>query len=422
MTHLFCTLDSRRIADLIRSAERFVCYAGPGVQLASAQAMAEVGDRLGPEMVTVAVDFDEQVMRMGYGDIEAIKTLRAAGIAIRDAPGFRTALVLVDDEGYLFTPTALYLEAEPAGEQAANAVRLSSGQLGEALARLSPAAKAIAAAMATDEQERAEIESLPVEVVTELVNEEEFTRVDQSLKEAPPVQFDLARQVRVFNAYIQYVEMNLTGAALQRRRLAIPTSVTQLGGSEALEERLRTTYELIDRDGKLSSRGLETELNEIRKNFTPSLGNDEGRVMLKAQKSNFEKRLAEFRAKLEAHQKDVADELQYHLDESRKQIIDYYLPRAVKNPPDALLGQLVHSEPTEEDAYGWLDAELDPVFPGAESLIKGMQLDVRYKDVTFETLNRSDFLESVKRAFPRVDWDKAYEEFRAAGETQLNDD
>lgn len=37
-------------------------------------------------------------------------------------------------------------------------------------------------------------------------------------------------------------------------------------------------------------------------------------------------------------------------------------------------------------------------------------------DVTFETLNRDDFLQSVKEAFPTVDWDKAYQEFKAAGQ------
>ncbi len=38
-------------------------------------------------------------------------------------------------------------------------------------------------------------------------------------------------------------------------------------------------------------------------------------------------------------------------------------------------------------------------------------------DVTFETLNRDDFLYSVKAAFPNVIWDKAYGEFRVAGES-----
>jgi hypothetical protein len=67
-------------------------------------------------------------------------------------------------------------------------------------------------------------------------------------------------------------------------------------------------------------------------------------------------------------------------------------------------------------APSWLDGELDPVLPKADALIQKMQLDVRYKDVTFETLNREDFLGAVKDAFPKIDWEKAYEEFRAAGE------
>jgi hypothetical protein len=36
--------------------------------------------------------------------------------------------------------------------------------------------------------------------------------------------------------------------------------------------------------------------------------------------------------------------------------------------------------------------------------------------VTFETLNRKEFLPLIKKAFPAVNWEKAYTEFRAAGE------
>jgi hypothetical protein len=68
------------------------------------------------------------------------------------------------------------------------------------------------------------------------------------------------------------------------------------------------------------------------------------------------------------------------------------------------------------DVCRWLDTMLAREFPSAEELIQKMQLVVRYKDVTFETLNHRHFLESVKGAFPDVDWDKAYEEFKAAGE------
>jgi hypothetical protein len=46
-----------------------------------------------------------------------------------------------------------------------------------------------------------------------------------------------------------------------------------------------------------------------------------------------------------------------------------------------------------------------------------MELQQAYKDVTFETLSRPDFLPSIKAAFPAtIDWERAHEEFRAAGE------
>lgn len=131
------------------------------------------------------------------------------------------------------------------------------------------------------------------------------------------------------------------------------------------------------------------------------------------------KRLAEFRTKLKAHQKTVQTDLQKHLDDSRDQIVAYYQPRVIASPPDALLGQLMTSTPTEEDASSWLRSELIWVFPSAESLISEMKLDERFKDVTFETLNRPDFLKSVKDAFPnpKLNWDKAYKDFKAAGES-----
>lgn len=418
---LFCTLSSLRIAEMVRTARRAVCYAGPGIQVDVAQAMAETAQRLSPEMLTVCLDFDDQVMRMGYGNVEAVQLLLEAGIAVQSSPGLRTALVVVDNEGYIFTPTALYLEAEPTDGAASNAVRMSGEQVSQALARLSPAAKTIAIAQAKTPEAKQHIEALTVDVVSAPITPEKLAEVTSSLETAPPVRFDLARQVRVFEPYLQYVELSLTGAAIQRHRMAIPEKIQNLGGSEELENRLRTTFELIEKGSKLSSKPLEDALNEIRKNFTPSLGKDHGRVVLKAAKPHLVARLNEFRIKLEVHQKAVAEDLQKHLDTSREQIVAYYLPRVIEAKPDALLGQSQNGEVSEAAAKRWLNGELDKVFPSAETLIQEMKLEERYKDVTFETLNRKDFLESVKDAFPYVDWDKAYSEFKAAGQSDATD-
>jgi hypothetical protein len=45
-----------------------------------------------------------------------------------------------------------------------------------------------------------------------------------------------------------------------------------------------------------------------------------------------------------------------------------------------------------------------------------MELQVQFRDVTYETLNEDGFVESLRKAYPYVDWDKPYEQFQAARE------
>ena len=69
----------------------------------------------------------------------------------------------------------------------------------------------------------------------------------------------MARQVRVFESYLQYVELRLPGVAIQRRRIAIPRNIQNLGSDESIQSRLNTTFELIEREGALSSKPIERE-------------------------------------------------------------------------------------------------------------------------------------------------------------------
>ena len=416
----FCHLSSIRIAEIIATAQKLICYVGPGIQKEPADALADAARRIGRGNITVLLDFDERVLRMGYGDIEAVKTLRDAGIEVKSSAALRSALLIVDEEGYGLTPTPLYLEADPV-EEACNAIRLSKEQINNVLIRLSPVVKAAELEQATTIEEKESISALSIEVKCTPISDIQFQTAQRSLEEVPPVNFDIVRQVRVFEPFLQYVEMSLTGAAIQRCRLTIPPSIQKLGVSKELESRLRTTFDLIEKNDKLSSKSLEDALNEIRKNIAPSLGKDHGRVVLKAQKPLLEKRLETFRDLLKKHQEKVKSTLQKHLDDSKKQIIKYYKPIVAKKPPDALLGGLFHSKPTAEDTQNWIESELDKVLPKAEDLIQNMILEIRYKDVTYETLNRDDFLESVKKAFPKRDWDKTYNEFKAAGEKRKDD-
>ena len=415
---LFAALSSNRIAGLIRCATSRVVYAAPGIQEQVAEALVGLKESLlSPELI-ISLDVDEKTLRMGYGSMEAVDLLSNAGIDIKHSPGYRSGVLIVDGRGWIFTPVPLYLEEEPQSDETPNAIELSKAQVNTFSLRFCPQAREEAIAREPDPVIANEIAELPLEFGVEPVPEKHLEKVRAAIKVAPPVKFDVVRQVRVFEPYLQYVEIHLTGAAVQKQRIQIPAEIQRLGASADLEGRLKTTFDLLKKSSELSSEKLEDALNKIRKDLTRTLGKNHGRVILKSAKPTFEIRIEKFRAALEEHQKKVEEELQEHINESKKAVVDFYLAIVIQSPPDAVIGQSLSAEPGEDDCRKWLSGCLDRVFPKAEDIIKNMILDVTFKDVTFETLNQKDFLKEVEMAFPGVNWKKAYSEFRAAGETK----
>lgn len=415
---LFSALSSSRISSLIKSASTRVVYAAPGIWDLPAKALVDCPPPpVGPHL-TVSLDFDERTLRLGFGSLTAVEMLRTRGIALTHSPGFRSGVLIVDARGWIFTPVAHYLEEEPQSDETPNAIELSAEQVEAFAIRFCAATRQHAIQESADPAVAMALADLPLELGINAVSESHFKQVEKAIHTAPPVKFDVVRQVRVFEPYLQYVEMKLTGAAIQKHKVRIPSDIQKLGSAKDLKGRLRTTFDLIEKRSALSSKTLEDELNELRKYLTPSLGKLHGRVMLKNAKPLLERRIAELRTKLEKHQETVQTTLEEKLLESQKQVVEYYLPLAQNSPPDAVAGQSLSGEVTDIELRRWLERRLAHAFPTAEELINKMTLEATFKDVTFETLNRSDFLESLKEAFPDIDWDKAYSEFCAAGETQ----
>jgi hypothetical protein len=409
---LFSALSSQSIAGYINCAQKLVCYVAPGIHDESAKALVALKINKPNVAISVSLDFDEHTLRMGYGSFSAVKLLKDANLIPTHSAGFRSAILIVDNQGWVFTPTSLYLEAEPQSDETPNAIRLTAEQVKEILLRLSPAARE--EAIAATPAEAVRLKTIPLEVSEIPLDKIRYEQVKKSIEIAPPVKFDIVRQVRVFEPYLQYVELSLTGVAVQRNRVRIPESLQNLGVTKDIKGKLKTTFDLIERDSTLSSKELEDELNEIRKNFTRMVNGE--RVALKSAKPKLLERLAELRVKLAEHQAKVKDELQEKLDESKKQVVEHYLPLVNENPPDAMHGDL--SEDTEEARRKWIDLKLSQVFPTAEELTGEMSLTDSYKDVTFETLNNEDFIKSLKISFPCVDWEKPYNDFKAAAEVK----
>lgn len=119
---------------------------------------------------------------------------------------------------------------------------------------------------------------------------------------------------------------------------------------------------------------------------------------------------------IDEHQKTVDKKLEPLIEQSINSIVKFYTPIVMRNPPDKLKKTIQTEKVTAEQAQKWIEMALKRVFPKPNSLISTMQLEVIYRDVTYETLNQGGFKDALYKAFPIIDWGKQFNEFNAAKE------
>jgi hypothetical protein len=135
---LFVAISDRRIAELIDHAKDRVALTSPGLGDHTAEALVTAAKRLGPERVFVVVDCDEEVFRLGYGDIGALNKVTESGQVVGQSSGLRIGVLVCDETAWTFSPTALYVESEVHSDETPNAVRLPAEDAERILSRIVP--------------------------------------------------------------------------------------------------------------------------------------------------------------------------------------------------------------------------------------------------------------------------------------------
>ena len=84
------------------------------------------------------MDCDEEVFRLGYGDIKALESLREAECAVRQCSGLRIGVLVCDEQAWVFGPTALYVQAEVQSDETPNAVSLRAADVERLVRQMLP--------------------------------------------------------------------------------------------------------------------------------------------------------------------------------------------------------------------------------------------------------------------------------------------
>lgn len=170
--------------------------------------------------LTVVLDADPEVYRMGYGDTEALSIIRDASKAsmfdLREQPGVRIGVIISDERTMVYAPVSRNVEAGSTLAERPNAIVLG-GPAAEALAVASGTTPPPETLKTDTETER----QAGQEIGNEALEPTKVEKMEADLRANPPRPFDLTRRLTVFISEAQFVELRLTNAILSSRKIRL---------------------------------------------------------------------------------------------------------------------------------------------------------------------------------------------------------
>lgn len=402
---VFQCLTTGDLCRELSSGRNSVVFIGPSINDPLSSAIISKAKQLPAGAVTVVLDYDEHIFRLGYGEVEAVKMLMAAKIPVRKQPGLRISVLLVDDHGWALHQSPMAVEDPNASMH--NAIALLPQQVRQIR-------ESVVVPPENKTSSTPEATALPApEIGVAKITTEEEKRVSTLIRNNPPLAFDLQREVNVYRARLQFVELELTGGHIENHTIQLPQSMREqlFGNDPELQQRLRANYKLI---GKRELKGLREIREEVKKlrELTRPLNEQLGRVLLSAHKQRFMAHAAKITAKIERFREAGRKEPDKEIERSLSALAGSFADRVAKNPPPSLLSSQ-SGRISAKDAKEWLVKFLRKYAPSAESLMQNLNLYCTFKDVTYEMLKNPDFQKRIAEAFPNESWDKLMQESTA---------
>jgi hypothetical protein len=382
--HGVTVADDEVLAGMIARAERRLIVVAPGLSLSVAEDLADSWMLMGRESVSVTLDVDPEVCRLGYGEIQAVRLLQNTatrlGTTLNTHAGVRIGVVIADDETLIYAPTPLNVEAGPlsrAGTLKPNAIRVGS-----------PPAELQRDLGAGPDGCRAQIVGL------DPVSRHSLEAVEEDLRRLPPQSVDISRMLRVYSARIEFVELRLLGCAVARKTIHIPPDLVGMADADTAKL-LESKFRLID---EADAGVWGTELTRIRdfivERFLVHLPTY-GYVLRVADKPMFELAVQTLGKMLRRARQRKVGRLQAAMDR-RLEVLRDALLQAVQASPPKRWAPVADQKAVAKR----LTDELRTLAGSAEEMVSNARVVLRYKGVTYETLTDAGFAKLVREQLP----------------------
>jgi len=398
-------VDDNKLIEAIRNAQHRLVFLAPGVNFDIAAALTGAWQRLGIDAVTVILDVDPEVCRLGYGTLEGLKTLREAasglGALVCHQPGVRLGLLISDDTTLIYSPTPLLIEVGSKQAEQPNAIILDA------------VPKQLARDIGLGDNP-----NLDRVIGLDPVKPHQIDELAQDLSVAPPVKFNLARQVRVFTSRFQFVDLEMTGCYISRKKVPIPSSLLGLSNKKDIESQFHAHFNLINsgrievrhNDKVFTEEDLRKKKQQIVTDYLISL-TGYGNVVPRAHKEKLKIEVDELCEDIFVFSEGIKNILQTHMDNNVAALVSALFPAVKQNPPKKYT-KIYGLNIPEKQLQALLNEDIKAAFGKAENLVQDMRVNLVFKDVAYESLIDKKFLEVARAAMPGVSF--LHEEYKAA--------
>ncbi|NDV63147.1 hypothetical protein G0Q06_11845 [Puniceicoccales bacterium CK1056] len=377
----------------------------PALSEEIAKAIEHLWQTLGSDSGSVILDVDPEVYRLGYGTPGGLKLLEKAsqqyGASIcRHQEGVRIGLVISDDNTLIFTPTPLLIEAGSSIPEHPNAIELSA--LPNDIARdvgLGPEG------------------ACEQTVGLDHVDQETMSKTQSDLDKNPPVKFDIARTVRVFNSQLEFVNLEIKGCLLSKSTAKIPSALMGLAASDEMIAKLTASYKLVEKKDLIEENGksFEDRIRQKRKvldkNYLRNITGF-GKVIRRDLKEDFLREVAELKKEIEVYRNRIRDKISGYIENNAHDLTQTFFDPVKSNIPKEWRGSLGRN-PNDKDLKRFLKDQFANSFGKPEKYTEEMSVNLLFKGVTYETLSDENFIKIAQAHFPQL---HLMEEFDAARE------
>jgi hypothetical protein len=416
MGKTFSYINDQLIQDLISRAGRYIVYAAPSVSEPVAKAFVTVCTEKPGLRTHIVLDVDAEPMRLGFGDTKGLPYLFKHNVEIHTAPGLRVGVLVVDEEAWVYAPTAEIILKQPDGAFS-NAVKVSTDFALEMIPAVAPQIAEELNILDATVIRGTDDKLLDAEIGQTIAVRADIERVEQSIAENPPVKFDHERHLRVYKGFFQFVKLEFIGGRVGSKTIKIPSTLLNIAAEDDdLRERIKSTCRLVDKSNPFAKQFTEfrRKVDRVRHDYTRPLGSRYGSVILRKIRPEFDQRVQKLKTEMAQLSAEVEAELQSAINESREKLIKMLLPGFIQHLPAHLRAQSLF-EISEDKARKHLENALDHEIPAAANLVSRMELNCDYKDITYEMLTDKRFIKLVKDKY-ELDLDALHEEESAAGE------